>query len=132
MARSGNAQMLQFPFTASKPACNLPERMGSAQLTEKHGHKLIPARISFRMAFSMSPRNKILKLDARKQLQQLAKYATKSIHRRPSFCDETFLAEILYHKSDSGPILFQYLSWTRVTLISNAGNLFRRTCGRLG
>jgi hypothetical protein len=80
MARSSNAQMFQLPLAASKASGNLTERMGPAQLAEEHGHKLIPTRKSFGMTFCLSDRNQFLKLCTRKQLKQLAKYATKPVH----------------------------------------------------
>jgi hypothetical protein len=59
--------------------------MGSAQLAEEHGHELTPARKAPSMAFSSGFLDRLLKLSPRKQLQKLAEYATKSVHRRPSF-----------------------------------------------
>jgi hypothetical protein len=59
--------------------------MGPTQLAEEHGDKLVPTRISFNMTFCLSDGDQMLKLHPRKQLQQLAKYATKSIHKWPSF-----------------------------------------------
>ena len=35
--------MLQFPQARGKPAANLTEGMGLAQLAKKHGNELIPA-----------------------------------------------------------------------------------------
>jgi len=63
-----DAQMFQFAFTASQPSGNLPKRMGSAQLTEEHGHKLAPTREPSGMAFSFCFHNGLLELDSRKQL----------------------------------------------------------------
>jgi hypothetical protein len=86
--RSSNAQMLHLALTASKAPRNLTKGMGPAQLTEEHGYKLAPTRESFGMTFCLSDRDPMLKLHTRKQLQQLAKYATKSIHKWPSFTRE--------------------------------------------
>jgi hypothetical protein len=63
-------------------------------LAEEHGHELTSARKAQSMAFSSSFLDRLVKLGPRKQLEKLTKYATKSIHHRPSFCDEGFLAEI--------------------------------------
>lgn len=51
MAGGSDAQMFQFSLTASKASGNLPERMGAAQLTEVHGHKLAPAGKPSGMSF---------------------------------------------------------------------------------
>ena len=112
--RSSNAQMLQLTLTASKAPSNLTEGMGPAQLTEEHGHKLAPTSESLGMTFCLSDRDPMLKLHTRKQLQQLAKYATKSIHKWPSFICEIGLADSIYHKSKEGPIFFKKLFGTRV------------------
>jgi hypothetical protein len=84
MARSRNAQVFQLPLAASKASGNLTERMGPAQLAEKHRDKLIPTREFLDMTFCLRDRNQLLEFQSRKQLQQLAKYATKSIHQWPS------------------------------------------------
>jgi hypothetical protein len=63
-----DAQMFQFAFTASQPSGNLPKRMGSAQLTEEHGHKLAPTSEPSGMTFSFCFHNGLLELDSRKQL----------------------------------------------------------------
>lgn len=39
-----DAQVGQLAFAAPQPAFNLPQRMGVAQLTEQHAHRLTPAR----------------------------------------------------------------------------------------
>jgi hypothetical protein len=80
MARSSNPQMFQLPLTASKPSAYLTEGMGPAQLAEEHRDKLVPTWESFRMTLCLSDRNQFLKLRTRKQLQQLAEYATKPVH----------------------------------------------------
>jgi hypothetical protein len=57
----------------------------------------------------------LLKFETRKQLQPLTEYATKSVHRRPSFvCDRVSSPQSFYHIIIRGPILFQKLIWTRV------------------
>jgi hypothetical protein len=45
----------------------------------------------------------------RKQLQQLAKYATKSIHKWPSFKCGIGLADSIYHKPKEGPIFLKVI-----------------------
>jgi hypothetical protein len=104
MARSRNAQMFQLPLTASKPSGNFAQGMGTAQLAEKHGHKLAPTGEPLRITFCLSDSNQLLKLHPGKQLQQLAKYATKSIHKWPSSIREIGLADSIYHKLEEGPI----------------------------
>lgn len=42
-AGSGDAQMLELPFTACEASGDLPEGMGSAQLAKEHGDELSPA-----------------------------------------------------------------------------------------
>jgi hypothetical protein len=93
MTRGSNAQMLQLPLAASKASDNLTEGMGSAQLAEEHGHKLVPTRESLGITFCLGDHYQLLKLHPRKQLQQLAKYATKPIHKWPSFICEIGLAD---------------------------------------
>jgi hypothetical protein len=93
MARSCNTQMLQLPLAASKASGNLTEGMGPTQLTEQHRNKLGPTRKPFGMTFCLGDRNQLLELHSRKELQQLAKYATKSIHKWPSFKCEIGFAD---------------------------------------
>ena len=104
MGRSSNTQMFQFPLAASKASGNFTEGIGPAQLTEEHRDKLRPTWESFGMPLCLSDRNQFLELQTRKQLQQLTKYATKSIHKWPSFKCEIGLADSIYHKSKGGPI----------------------------
>jgi hypothetical protein len=84
MTRSRNAQVFQLPLAASKASGNLTEGMGPAQLAEKHRDELVPTREFFDMTFCLCDRNQLLEFQSRKQLQQLAEYATKSIHQWPS------------------------------------------------
>jgi hypothetical protein len=107
MAGSGNAQMSQLPLAASKASGNLTEGMGAAQLAKQHGHKLAPTSESFGMTFCLGDPHQMLKLQTRKQLQQLAKYATKSIHKWPSFKCRIGLADSIYYKSKEGPIFLK-------------------------
>jgi len=67
-AGSGDAKMFQLPLATSQPPNDLPERMGSAQLTEKHGHKLSPARESPSVSLGFRFSDCFLELDSRKQL----------------------------------------------------------------
>ncbi len=67
-AGGSDTQMFQLPLTASQAPSNLPEGMGSAQLTEKHGHKLPPAGESPSMALGFRFSDRLLELDSRKQL----------------------------------------------------------------
>jgi len=83
-AGSGDAQMLELPFTASEPSGDLSEGMGSAQLAKEHGDKLPPAGEASGMTFGAGLVHRLLELDSRKQLQELAEYATESIHQWPS------------------------------------------------
>jgi hypothetical protein len=50
---------------------NLTKRMGTSQLTKQHGDELTPTGESFSMTLCLSHRNQLLKLQTRKQLQQL-------------------------------------------------------------
>jgi hypothetical protein len=67
-AGSGDAKMFQLSLTTSQPPNDLPERMGSAQLTEKHGHKLSPAGESPSVSLGFRFSDCLLELDSRKQL----------------------------------------------------------------
>jgi hypothetical protein len=58
--------------------------MGSAQLAKEHGDELSPAGEASGMTFGAGLVYRLLELDARKQLQELAEYATESIHQWPS------------------------------------------------
>ena len=66
-----DAQMLQFTFTASQPSGNFGQIMGSAQLTEDHGHKLAPTSKPSAMTFGFCLFHSLLELDSRKQLKEL-------------------------------------------------------------
>jgi hypothetical protein len=65
---SGDSQMLQFALTASETSGNFSEGMGSAQLAEKHGHKLAPASESPGMPLGSRFSDCFLEIDSRKQL----------------------------------------------------------------
>jgi hypothetical protein len=67
-AWGGDSQVFQFALTASQTSGDFSEGMGSAQLTEEHGHKLSPASESPGMSFSFRPSDCLLELDSRKQL----------------------------------------------------------------
>jgi hypothetical protein len=89
--------------------------MGSTQLAEEHGDKLAPAGESSGVTFGLGFFHSVLKLDSRKQLQELAKYATEFIHRWPSFiCDGISGKKSFHHNIIRGPFLFQNLIWTRM------------------
>ena len=64
-AGSGNAQVLELPFTASEPSGDLPEGMGSAQLAKEHGDKLPPAGEAAGMTFGLGLVHGLLELDPR-------------------------------------------------------------------
>jgi hypothetical protein len=116
MARSSNAQMFQLTLTASKAPGNLTERVGVAQLAEEHGHKLAPTREPFGMAFRLSDRDQMLKLHTRKQLQELAEYATKSIHQWPSFKCEIGFGRLNLPHLKGRAYFFKKLFWTRLII----------------
>ncbi len=67
-AGSGDTKVFQLPLTTSQAPGNLPEGMGSAQLTEEHGHKLPPTGESSSMPLGFRFSNCLLELDSRKQL----------------------------------------------------------------
>jgi hypothetical protein len=67
-AGSRETKMLQLPFTASQPSGNLPEGMGTAQLTKEHGHKLAPAAKSSGMSFGFRFFHGLKKLGFGKEL----------------------------------------------------------------
>ena len=80
-----DTQVFQLPLTASQTPGNLPEGMSSIQLTEEHGHKLSPAGESPSMPLGFRFYDCLLELISRKQLQELADYATKFFNLRLSF-----------------------------------------------
>ena len=82
--RRADAQVLQLPLTAPQPVDDLPQRLRPAQLTEQHADKLAPARKSLCVTLCIMFLHHPVKLYTRKQLQQLAEYATKYIHVEPS------------------------------------------------
>jgi hypothetical protein len=57
--------------------------MRPAQLAKEHRHKLGPALETPGVALSAVLRDQLLKLQARKKLEQLGKDATKSLHGGP-------------------------------------------------
>jgi len=107
MTGSGNAQVFQFALTASEASGNLPKGMSSTQLAEEHGHELSPAGEASSMTFGPGSVHGLEKLSFREKLQQLAKHATKPIHKWPSFKCEIGLADSIYHKSKAGPIFLK-------------------------
>jgi hypothetical protein len=83
--------------------------MGAAQLAKQHSHKLTPTSEPFGMTFCLGGHDQMLKVHTRKQLQQLAKYATKSIHKWPSFKCGIGLADSIYYKPKEGPIFLKVI-----------------------
>lgn len=65
---SGNAQVFQFALTTSEASDDLPEGMGSAQMTEEHGDELAPAGEPSGMAFGASLFDRLVKFMSRKEL----------------------------------------------------------------
>jgi len=68
VAGSVDPQMFQLPFTTSQPSGDLPERMGTTQLAEEHGHKLSPAGKPPSMPLGFRLSDRVLEFDSRKQL----------------------------------------------------------------
>ena len=64
----GNAQVFQFALTTSEASDDLPEGMGSAQMTEEHGDELAPAGEPSGMAFSTSLFDGLLEFRSWKEL----------------------------------------------------------------
>jgi len=67
-AGGSDSQMLQFSLTASQPPGDLPERVGSSQLAEEHGHKLAPRAKSSAMSFGFGLFHSLDKFDFGKKL----------------------------------------------------------------
>ncbi len=87
--------MDELSFAGSEPLRDFPERVGTGQLAEEHGDKLIPAGKSAGMAFGVHFFHGLLEFRSRKELQELTEYATKPIHCWPSFdCEIVSLREI--------------------------------------
>ena len=64
----GNAQVFQFALTTSEASDNLPEGVGSAQMTEEHGDELAPAGEPSGMTFSASLFDGLLEFRSWKEL----------------------------------------------------------------
>jgi len=64
----GNAQVFQFALTTSEASDDLPEGMGSAQMTEEHGDELAPAGEPSGMAFSASLFDRLMEFRSWKEL----------------------------------------------------------------
>ncbi len=68
MAGGSDSKMFQFTITASKASGNLPERVGAAQLTKEHGHKLAPTGKPSGMSFGFGLLHGLEKLGFGKKL----------------------------------------------------------------
>jgi hypothetical protein len=73
--------MGQFALAARQPAADLAQRMGPAELTKHHRHKLFPAREAARVPLRPGVDHGLLKLGPRKQLEDLVEDAAESGHR---------------------------------------------------
>jgi hypothetical protein len=86
--------MDNLSFVASKSLADLGEGVGAAELAEEHGDELVPVGESSGMAFGVQFFHGLLEFGSGKELQELAEYATKSIHSWPSFFVRLVFAEI--------------------------------------
>jgi hypothetical protein len=77
--------MREFPLAGRQTVADLPERVGSSQLAEKHRHKLSPGAKASGMPLGLGFPDQQLKLGARKELENLTEHATESIHVEPPF-----------------------------------------------
>jgi len=84
--------MLQFAFTTRQPAANLAQRTGLPQLTKQHRDELAPAGEPASMSFGSGFANRLLKFQARKELQQLRENAAYSVQGGISCPESWFLS----------------------------------------
>ena len=74
--RNADAQVNQLAFAALQSTFDLPQGMGTAQLTEQHPHKLTPARQPLAAIFGSRLINDALEVGTRDELEDLTEHAT--------------------------------------------------------
>jgi hypothetical protein len=74
-------QMHQLALATRQAAADLAQRMRAPELREQHGDELVPARESARVPLRPRVHHGLLKLGARKKLEQLIEDAAESRHR---------------------------------------------------
>jgi hypothetical protein len=72
--------MPQLAFAGRQAATDFAQGLGLSELAKQHGDELPPTGETPRMALCSMPTHQRLKLQARKQLEQLGKNAAYSIH----------------------------------------------------
>jgi len=70
-----------LPSQLAKAAADLAQRMRAPELREQHRDELVPAREPARVPLGPSGGHGLLKLGARKKLEQLIENAAESCHR---------------------------------------------------
>jgi hypothetical protein len=75
--------VIELPFNRSKTLADLTKRLRSAQLTEQHGHELLPASESSGVPFGLRLSHHLLELRAGKQLEYLTENAGECFHAGP-------------------------------------------------
>jgi hypothetical protein len=78
--------MPQLTLTTGKAPADLSEALGLGELAEKHGDKLIPARIALAMAFGSMFYDQFMEFPAIKQGDQLTEKARTSYHVQAPPC----------------------------------------------
>src|SRR5579864_2503891 len=86
-ARRGlrQTEVFQLPFTGLQPFCDLAQRFGLPQLTEKHRDELSPAAETPCMPLRMVLPDRLFKPVPRNQLQNLTADAAYSFHGEVSW-----------------------------------------------
>jgi hypothetical protein len=76
--------MLEFALAGSQSLGDFTERIGAAQLAEKHGNELLPTGKALGLVFSLMFVDHVLELNPWKKPQQLAEQTTIFSHAQAS------------------------------------------------
>ena len=109
--------MRQLALAARQPAADLAQRVRPAQLAEQHGDELAPAGEAARVPLGLRRHDGLLKLGARKKLEQLTEDAAESGHRGRPPSDVVNFGEVRHIIRRSQRPLRSFsptLIWTRV------------------
>jgi len=88
--------MSQLPLATGKAPADLSQTLGLGELTEKHGDKLIPGRISFAMALCSMLHDQFMESSAIKHSNQLTEKARSSYHVGVPPCGFCLLSSLDY------------------------------------
>jgi hypothetical protein len=87
-----DTEVVEFPLNRDQALADLGERACRPELTEKHGHELLPTGEPSSMTLGASRCHCLLKDTARKELEKLTENAGECVQRRAS-CRSFFFAE---------------------------------------